>query len=159
MSLDTEAIRRNTSLALPADDAYLFRLGVALYGFASVNSFMTEIITHLDPQADRSQLHGLMSGRVLDTFRATVKAWNGADINDPAKRAATAFERLNTERSDFVHAYPITNPVGEQILHRRVDDKKKYFEVTDDFLDDFTGRLRSVSEALHEIRDIVRPRV
>lgn len=157
MSLDTQSIRMSTRLALPADDAYLFRLGVALYGFASVNSFMTEIITHLDPQVDRTQLCGLTSGRVLDTFRTTVKAWNGADIKDPAKQAAAAFEQLNTERSDFVHAYPITNPVGEQILHRRVDNKKKYFEVTGDFLDDFTGRLRSVSEALYEIRDIVRP--
>lgn len=151
------AIRQNVRIALPADDAYLFRLGVAIYGFASINSFMTEIITHLDPHADRISLQGMMSGKVLDTFRGTVKKWRGADISEPANRAASEFERLNTERSDFVHSYPITSPSGAQILHRRVDAKNKYFEVTDAFLDDFTGRLRSVSDALYEIRGIVRP--
>ena len=38
------AIRRRTRLALPLDDTYLYRLGVALYGFSSINSFMTEEI-------------------------------------------------------------------------------------------------------------------
>ncbi len=123
MNSDIPEIRRGTRLALPADDGYLFRLGVALYGFASINSFMTEIITHLDPSANRTELQVLMSGKVLDTFRATVKRWTGADISKPAARAACEFERLNTERSDFVHAYPITSPSGQQILHRRVDDK------------------------------------
>lgn len=157
MSMDTQSIRRNTRIALPSDDEYLYRLGVALYGFASVNSFMTEIITHLDPLADRVHLHGLVSGKVLDTFRRTVKQWSGDNIEEPAKQAADEFERLNTERSDFVHAYPITSPAGGQILHRRVDAKSKYFEVTNDFLDDFTGRLSIVSGALYEIRRIVRP--
>lgn len=159
MSVDTQTIRRKTRIALPDDDGYLFRLGVALYGFASINSFMTEIITHLDPHADRTSLHSLMAGRVLDAFRTTVKQWDGDDISEPAARAATEFERLNTERSDFVHSYPITNPDGEQILHRRVDAKNKYFEVTDAFLDDFTSRLTLVSDALYEIRDIVKPKL
>lgn len=152
-----EAIRQNTRIALPADDAYLYRLGAALYGFASINSFMTEIITYLDPYADRTCLQGMMSGKVLDTFRGVVKKWTGADISEPANRAASEFERLNTERSDFVHSYPITSPSGVQILHRRVDAKNKYFEVTDGFLDDFTSRLTSVSDALYDIRRIVRP--
>lgn len=152
-----EAIRQNTRIALPADDAYLYRLGVALYGFASINSFMTEIITYLDPTADRTSLQGMMSGKVLDTFRGAVKKWSGADISEPANRAASEFERLNTERSDFVHSYPITSPTGAQILHRRVDAKNKYFEVTEAFLDDFIRRLTSVSDAFYEIRGIVRP--
>lgn len=157
MNFDTQSLRRCTPIALPDDDAYVFRLGVALYGFASINSFMTEIIAHLDPRADRDRLDGLTSGKVLDTFRTTVKHWVGADISEPAARAATEFERLNTERSDFVHSYPITNSLGEQILHRRVECKKKYFEVTSDFLDDFISRLGLVSSALYEIREISRP--
>ncbi len=159
MSVDTQEIRRKTRIALPVDDEYLFRLGVALYGFASINSFMTEIITHLDPHADRTSLDSLMSGKVLDTFRATVKQWAGDDISEPAAQATAEFERLNTERSDFVHSYPITSPAGEQILHRRVDAKNKCFEVTNAFLDDFTSRLTLVSDALYEIREIVRPRL
>lgn len=153
---DVATIRRSTRLALPADDDYLFRLGVALYGFASVSSFMTEIITHLDPVKDRSFLDGLTSGKVLDSFRSSAKRWAGADIAEPAHRAALEFERLNTERSDFVHASPITSPSRTQILHRSVASKGKYFEVDDDFLDDFIGRLASVSDTLYQIRDIVR---
>lgn len=157
MSLDTESIRGHTRVALPADDAYLFRLGVALYGFSYVNSFMCEIITYLDPNANRAELQNLTSGTVLDRFRYTAKRWTGASIEAPAAQAAREFERLNTERTDFVHAYPITNQGGEQILHRRVDDKGKYFEVTSDFLDDFLRRLTLVTDALYQIRRIVRP--
>jgi hypothetical protein len=151
------AIRGGTRIALPADDGYLFRLGVALYGFASVNSFMTEIITYLDPSKDRTALFDLMSGQILGAFRSAVQGWNGADISSAAAQAIGEFERLNDERTDFVHAYPITNAGGEQILHRRKDDKGKYFEITDAFLDDFISRLTLVSDALYEIRGIVRP--
>lgn len=159
MSIDTEAIRRNTRVALPEDDAYLYRLGVALYGFASINSFMVEVISYLDPGIDRIHLNNQMSGKVLDTFRSAVKRWKGAEISDPATRAAAEFELLNTQRSDFVHSYPITNSLGEQILHRRVDAKGKYFEVTGEFLNDFTQRLALVSDALYEIRAAVRPQL
>lgn len=157
MSVDALAIRKHTRVALPEDDTYLFRLGVALYAFNSVNSFMTEIITHLDPEASRTELHMLTSGKVLDRFRSAVKRWSGDSISDPAHRAAVEFEQLNTERSDFVHSYPISNASSEQILHRRVDEKGKYFEVTSEFLDDFTSRTSAVSGALYEIRSIVRP--
>lgn len=157
MSGDALAIKRNTRIALPEDNGYIFRLGVALYAFNSMSSFMTEIITYLDPGANRNELHMLTSGKVLDRFRSTVKRWSRDDISEPARRAATEFECLNTERSDFVHSYPITNASGEQILHRRVDEKGKYFEVTSAFLDDFTNRISTVSDALYEIRSIVRP--
>lgn len=65
------------------------------------------------------------------------------------------FEILNTERSDFVHTYPITSETRGQILHRRVDEKGKYFEVTNEFLDSFISRIHSVSSKLYEIRDLV----
>lgn len=156
MTLDTAAIRRGTRVALPSSDAYLFRLGVALYGFAYVNSFMTEIITYLDATADRTELLGRQSGQVLNAFRSAAKKWTGLDVSIPARRAASEFEWLNTHRSDFVHAYPITSPSGEQILHRRVDAKGRYFEVTEDFLSDFTSRLTHVTDALYEIRSIIR---
>lgn len=157
MSLDTASIRKGTRVALPSSDVYLFRLGVALYGFAYANSFMTEIITYLDASADRAGLLGGRSSRVLEAFRSAAKSWEGVDVSAPARRAADAFELLNTQRNDFVHAYPITSDSGEQILHRRVDTKGKYFEVTEDFLSDFTSRLTVVTDALYEIRSITRP--
>lgn len=157
MSLDTAEIRRGTRVALPASDGYLFRLGVALYGFAYVNSFLTEIITYLDAAADRTELLRGTSGDVLGAFRSAAKQWTGLDVSEPAKRAAQEFEWLNTHRSDFVHACPITSPSGDQILHRRWDAKGKYFEITEDFLTNFTSRLTQVTDALYEIRAIIRP--
>lgn len=152
----TAKIRRITRVALPSDDGYLFRLGVALYGFAYVNSFMVEIITHLNPAKNQTPLLGLTSGLVLKEFRSATDNWSGSDISAAAARAGDEFERLNEERTDFVHSYPITNGDGEQILHRRMDDKGKYFEVTNAFLDGFISRLTRVTDALYEIRKIVK---
>ena len=154
-----KAIRAETLIALPTDDSYLFRLGVAIYGFASVNSFMCEIISYLDTSKNRTELQNKESGKILDFFRHTTKVWKGVDISGPAKRAADSFEQLNTQRSDFVHSYPITNSSSEQILHRRVDEKNKYFEVTNEFLDNFISRLTIVDDALYEIRGRVKPKI
>ena len=150
-------IKASTRVALPADDSYLYRLGVATYGFAYVTNFVLEITGYLEPGADHTALRQSTAGAVLDRFRQTAKAWSGASIQPPAARAADAFERLNTERSDFVHAYPITNGAGEQILHRSVDSKGKYFEVTDAFLEDFIARLELVVDELYAISANLRP--
>jgi hypothetical protein len=152
---EPQTIRDLTRLALPVDDGYLFRLGVALYGFASVSGFMLEIISYLDPSAERQAISEREAGAILDQFRSAAKKWEGAPIKPAVSTAATEFERLNTERNDFVHAYPITGVTGAQILHRRFEKKSKYFEVTDEFLDDFIRRLTRVSDALYAIRDVI----
>lgn len=151
------AIKTSTRVALPAEDTYLYRLGVATYGFAYVTNFVLEITGYLEPGTDHTALRQSTAGAILDRFRQTAKAWSGASIQPNAARAADAFERLNTERSDFIHAYPITNGAGEQTLHRSVDAKGKYFEVTDAFLDGFIARLELVVDELYAIRAIVRP--
>lgn len=53
---DLADIRRLTKIALPESDSYLYRLGVAVYGFASVSSFMAEVTRHLRPC---ERLHGI----------------------------------------------------------------------------------------------------
>lgn len=126
-------VRGLTRLALPESDAYLYRLGVCLYGFASVNSFLGEVICHIDSSQDRSHLTDMMSGRLIEIFKRTVNQWQGADISSLATRVQEQFSRLNVERSDFVHAYPITSEQGLQVLHRRKDSESKYFEVTAEF--------------------------
>lgn len=49
-------IKRQTLLALPDNDLYLYRLGIAVYGFGSIASFMTEIASLLDKTLDRTAL-------------------------------------------------------------------------------------------------------
>ena len=154
-------IKKQTRLTLPDDDAYLYRLGVAIYGFASINSFMIEIICHIDQSQSSSKLLLETSGKILDIFRQTLKILKQnqkyASIHNVMQKTADLFEKLNTERTDFVHSYPITNSKNEQILHRRHDDKEKYFEVDGAFLDRFIKELHNVSSGLYEIRKVVRP--
>jgi hypothetical protein len=161
MSNTFDQIKEQTRLALPTDDTYLFRLGVALYGFASINSFMTEVICHIDATQNRTKLQDKMSGQILSSFRQTLENIGAQgiypSIYDIMENTANLFEVLNTERTDFVHAYPITNSKSEQILHRRKDDKGKYFEADNAFLDDFIKKLTDVSDGLYKIRGIVRP--
>lgn len=149
--------KKATRVALPSDDTYLYRLGVATYGFAYVTSFVAENVCHLDSTADRTALGELTAGAVLDRFRQVAKAWSGASIQPHASQAADVFEGLNTQRNDFIHAYPVTNRAGEQILHRRLAVKDKYFEVTSSFLDDFIARLEVVIDDLYAIRAVARP--
>lgn len=161
--IDIQEIKNQTRLALPKDDMYLFRVGVALYGFASVNSFMTEIICHIDGSQNRVDILDKMSGQVLKKFRdvlSEIKEQNKfPEIYETMEATANLFEKLNDERIDFVHAYPITNKEGQQILHRRKDTVNKYFEVDNSFLDSFIQKLELVNTGLYEIRDIVKEKL
>jgi hypothetical protein len=155
-------IRKQTRLALPEDDTYLYRLGVALYGFASINSFMIEIICHIDKAQNQTVLlSDEPSGAILNVFRNTLnkirRTGEYADIHDVMQQTADLFEKLNSQRTDFVHSYPITNDSHKQILHRRKDKADKYFEVDNIFLDQFISELHNVSNGLYTIRRAVRP--
>ena len=150
-------IRKQTRLALPEDDAYLYRLGVALYGFASINSFMTEVICHIDNSQNRSiLLSDKTSGTILNIFRKTLEKIKNegrfTKIHAVMQQTADLFEKLNDQRTDIVHPYPITNKEKEQILHRRKDSVGKYFEVDNAFLDQFIGELHNVSSDLYATR-------
>ncbi|RDL16216.1 hypothetical protein [Pseudomonas jessenii] len=156
---DLADIRRLTRIALPASHTYLYRLGVALYCFASISSFMAEVICYMDPRQNRTDLETKMGGQLLSIFNQAV-----AGIEHSAPEAFTAgqetsqlFTSLNDERSDIIHAYPITDKTDNQILHRRKDKAQKYFEVTDEFLNNFIARLHQVNDGLYRIRSILRP--
>jgi hypothetical protein len=157
---DITNIRKQTRLVLPDDNSYLYRLGVALYGFASINSFMAEIICHIDKSHDKNSiLSDYTSGKVLCTFTKTLdKIKNEGrfiEIHDIMQQTADLFAKLNNLRTDFVHSYPITNGKNEGILHRRKDNAGKYFEVDNDFLTKFIHELCSVNDGLYKIRDVV----
>lgn len=170
---DLADIRRLTRIALPESDSYLYRLGVAVYGFASVSSFMAEVICYMDPEQSRSDLEAKMGGPLAATFKQAVGKIENSQPQAFAagELAGKLFTTLNDERSDIIHAYPITSPTHVQILHRRqypAQTKKKgtpkgyekppkYFEVTNEFLDNFISRLAHVNDDLYRIRAILRP--
>ncbi|MFS0827869.1 hypothetical protein [Pseudomonas phoenicis] len=157
--LDIAAIKKQTRLALPEDDGYTFRLGMVLYGFASISSFMAEVSSYLDADVDQTALQAACGGVILTAFRKGVKkAKQSAPAVVPHGRAAAdLFQALNTRRSDIVHAYPITSTSDEQILHRRLDERNRHFDVNNEILDAFITKLHDVSTSLYKIRAIVRP--
>ncbi|AUG41391.1 hypothetical protein CXP47_16330 [Pseudomonas chlororaphis] len=159
IELNTKAIKGLTRLALPADDGYIYRLGVALYGFASLSSFMAELAHHMDPLVNRTELQARTGGEILSEFRKCVKKAKATKpaVGSIGRAAADMFQALNTRRSDIMHAYPITNQARQQILHRRLDKKNRYFEVTNEILEEFISKLHDVSSLLYDIRAIMKP--
>lgn len=153
LSTQLAAIRKQTRLALPEDETYLYRLGVALYGFSSITSFMIEIIGRLDSSQDWFALNRLEAGRVCERFEEALRkaAVDGSYVETAGNEALGLIRALNSERSDFVHAYPITNSARAQILHRRPKEGES-FEVSNAFLDQFIAKLHGASGKLYEVR-------
>ena len=158
MNKNINPIRSQFRVTLPEDDSYIYKLGVAIYSFASVNSFLCEIISTINPEEyNHTSLQDKTSGQILETFKVTtnrVKAENRLlSIHEVLDSTATLFESLNNRRNDIFHAYPITGSSGTQILHRRRDAAGKYFEIEEELLDKFIHDTEKLSELLYQIRD------
>ena len=59
-------------LTLPDDSTYLVRLGIALYGFASLTSFLAEVTCHIDPRRGRMALEDKVAGKLITDFENSV---------------------------------------------------------------------------------------
>ncbi len=158
MNKNTNPIRSQFRVTLPEDGAYIYKLGVAIYSFASVNSFLCEIISTINPEEyNHTSLQDKTSGQILETFKVTtnrVKAENRLrSIHEVLDNVAGLFELLNNHRNDIFHAYPITGSSGTQILHRRKDAAGKYFEIKEELLDKFIHDTEVLSRLLYQIRD------
>ena len=158
MNKNINLIRSQFRIALPEDDAYIYKLGVAIYSFASVNSFLCEIISTINPKEyNHTSLQDKTSGKILETFKVTTKRIKDENrllsIHEVLDNAAGLFELLNNHRNDIFHAYPITGSSGTQILHRRKDAAGKYFEIKEKLLDKFIHDTEKLSELLYQIRD------
>lgn len=160
MNKNINLIRSQFRIALPEDDAYIYKLGVAIYSFASVNSFLCEIISTINPKEyNHTSLQDKTSGQILETFKVTTKRVKDENrllsIHEVLDRTATLFESLNNHRNDIFHAYPIIGSSETQILHRRKDAAGKYFEIKEKLLDEFIHNTEKLSELLYQIRNAI----
>ncbi|WP_016972082.1 hypothetical protein [Pseudomonas tolaasii] len=162
---DLDDIRRLTRIALPTSHRYVYSLGVVVYAFASVSGFMAEVLCYIDPLLDRNALEAKTGGQLARAFEQGLEKikHSAPEAHAAGLIAHALFSTLNDERSDVIHAYPITNGDNQQILHRRLDEAQsrgkppKYFEVTHEFMDNFIARLHQVNDHLYRIRSILRP--
>lgn len=146
--------RTMTRLALPEDDAYIVKLGIALYVFASINSFVTEILCLLDSSLDRVRLLESTSGRIAKLLEKQQSNNKDLSLSRYLNDVTAWFGNYKDLRNDIMHSYPITNDRGEQILHRRYG-KDKYFEIDGVFLDSFISEAEKISDALYSIRSVL----
>lgn len=161
---DLEDIRRLTRIALPASHRYVYSLGVVVYAFASVSGFMAEVLCYIDPLLDRKALEAKTGGQLAGAFKQGLEKieHSAPEAHAAGLTAHALFSTLNDERSDVIHAYPITNGDNQQTLHRRLDEAQsrgkppKYFEVTHEFMDNFIARLHQVNDHLYHIRSILK---
>lgn len=150
-------VRGLTRLSLPESDKYIYQLGVALYGFASLCSFFAEITELLNPSENRTLLEAEVAGTILKKFEKSVEIieFKNDSLREICVEVSLMFKKINEERTDFIHAYPTGNS-DQRILHRRLDKKSKDFEVTSDFLNGFISKLDDASMKLYQIRDCIK---
>lgn len=154
MSIDK--YRKLTRAALPEDDSYIVKLGIALYSFASVTSFLCEIISYnLDASINRTKLQEYEAGKILQTLKDIANQREFDDITSDIDFVIAQYEKYKDARNDIFHAYCITGSSGKQILHRTRKDGTS-FEVTEEFLNSFIDDFSEISDRLYKIRTFCR---
>ncbi|WP_144444298.1 hypothetical protein [Caballeronia arationis] len=102
--LALDAVRNRTRLALPDDDAYLYRLGVALYGFAKLSSFMAEIACHIDTTLSRSEVEAGTGGTIRSKFCASATT-----VSSSLPEIEPIFERVGRVEMKNAMQYTFVN--------------------------------------------------
>ena len=143
--------RQMTRLALPENDAYIIKLGLATYSFASILTFLLENIGHLDPSVDHSNLSNKEAGIILLALKEIQETREADEITEDIELIIEEFGKFKNLRNDIMHSYCVTGTTGIQILHR--SNKEGSFEITEAFLDEFIIAAPDISTRLYKIRD------
>lgn len=150
MSLDE--YRKLTRVALPEDDSYIVKLGIALYSFASVTTFLCEIISYnLDKSINRAKLQELEAGGILKKLISVDAKRPVDEITPDIDFVIAKYGEYKDARNDIFHANCITGSSGKQILHRTRKDGTN-FEVTEEYLNSFIGDFSEINNKLYKIR-------
>ena len=132
-SVQSSAMRRKRlrmKLRVPFDPEYVILLGKAVYLFAYYEWIVIYIIEVLAPGfvATYSRGKPLPSGTVGKKFRRAIVNSRGLPPDDlkALDACATEFENLVDRRNALVHAHPITDTDGSQILHYQTCPSRPY---------------------------------
>ena len=113
----------HTTTSTPIDDEYAALLGKAVYVFAYYEWTIIYIIDHLSPgfvhEYCRNNKQGLTAGAVSKNFEKLVKGGtiaNKISTFPSIKSCQTQFDDLVKERNALIHAHPLTDEDGAQIL-------------------------------------------
>lgn len=120
-----------TKLSVPFGPDYVELLGKAVYVFAYYESIIIYLIDVLDPGFLETCCRGK---RPLPSSEVGKRFWNAIrssreTAHDDLKAlhdCATEFQKLIERRNALVHAHPITDTDGNQILHYQTSVSRSF---------------------------------
>ena len=111
----------HTTTRVPVDDTYVALVGKAVYVFAYYEWTLIYIIEYLRNGfvAEYSRGKPLTSGNVKDELQKTINSlspsFNKVPVSD-LQKICDDFDKLIVKRNALIHAHPITDTDGAQIL-------------------------------------------
>ena len=147
---------------VPMDSSYVMQLGKAVYVFSYYEWTIIWIIEHLTP----GFLHGysrgqksMTSGYVSQEFRNALDQENTREHakKDLLERCCNEFRGLIPKRNALIHAHPITDIGGTQILNYQADvsnlisDMKWDIRELERFIEDVDSAVDRASELLDQL--------
>jgi hypothetical protein len=134
--------------------AYVAKLGAALYTFQYVEWVIIEILGNLRPDRNVRWSAGQTSGQIARALQDTL-----VTMDDPAD-LGTRWVELTQIRDDIVHSRPATDPLGRQRLYRWAPTRQALARfITDEALDKFTSDLEAISRLAEGYRRSMRASV
>jgi len=111
----------HTTTRVPVDDAYAALVGKAVYVFAYYEWTIIYIVEFLRNGfvSQYSRGNPLTSGNVRSEFQSTINSLSASFTRLPVsdlQEICNDFERLIIKRNALIHAHPVTDSDGAQIL-------------------------------------------
>jgi hypothetical protein len=143
-------INHNTTTRIPVNDDYAAILGKAVYLFAYYEWIIIYIIEYLDKgfvsEYSRPTKRPLTSGSVNVKLKETIAKVDFSTLtvdNADLEQCQQEFENLIDKRNALIHAHPITDKDGSQILAYQARPSKA--------ISDMTWKLSEIESLIKEI--------
>ena len=150
-------------IRVPFDENYVSQIGKAIYLFSYYEWTIIYLVEQLQPGFVKkySREKTMTSGGILKKFKSALElASNDFDGNKAElKDCSNEFARLIPKRNALVHAHPITDIDGAQILNyqgklsKHISDLKWDEEKVCDFARDIDAAACRAGELFHKIKN------
>ena len=134
---------------VPFDDDYVKLMGTAVYLFSYYEWAIIYAVERLEPgflpEYCRKHSRGMTSGAVSKRFMHAVERYAGDKGVEKTelKCCELTFDRLVQKRNALIHAHPITDDSGAQILNYQASLAKQ--------ISDMKWEVASLQEFIHEV--------
>ena len=121
----------NMDIRVPFDEAYVTLVGTAVYLFSYYEWTIIYVIERLEPgflpEYCRNHRRGITSGKVSERFKTAVDNYHGGKGVETTELECCSqiFYDLVQKRNALIHAHPITDEGGAQILNYQASPSKQ----------------------------------